>query len=148
MQLAPIEWTNYVTEDSNKFENAKMHALDAGFEIVGGNESTLLLDLDTESAYQQYQQMIPMVREHFGSFDVREWKSKSGNRHIQLVFAGLNLTVPERLVLQSVLGSDPKHELLSLLGYRNGVEDPIMLFKPGSLRQGAAAQGVEEEVPF
>jgi hypothetical protein len=104
-------------------------AEEEGFEVVRGNDATLLLDLDTEHAVEQFYRVLPIVEEHFGVESHETWSSKSGKTH-----AAVKLTAPlpcvQRLLLQAALGSDGKREALGLLQLQNGCAEPNVLFKP------------------
>ena len=92
------------------------------------DENELQLDIDNEEQYEHFQRMRPAVEEMFDVTDIVETPSKSGNRHIRL-FTAYNLSVPERIALQALLGSDPKKELISLRRWLNGDPVPILLFE-------------------
>lgn len=56
--------------------------------------------------------------------------SKSGNKHVYLRF-NTNLDPLERLLIQSVLGSDPVKEALTLLRINAGGTGAVALFETG-----------------
>lgn len=99
------------------------------FDVVQGDERTLLLDLDTPEAKTQYERVFPIVQEKFDVVSTSSWLSKSGNTHIAVTLAE-PLSVTWRIALQAALGSDGVREVLGLKRYANGVIEPSMLFKP------------------
>lgn len=110
---------------------AELEQAAKGRVIVRGEPLRILLDLDTPEARAQYDSMLPIVRRYWTIDDISEWKSSGGNTHIAIRFRDTpELSVVERLLLQSILGSDPLKELLSFRRYLNGVEDPTVLFQP------------------
>lgn len=99
------------------------------FDVVQSTENTLLLDLDTKAARDQFNRVFPKVREHYSVSCLRTWRSKSGNTHREVVLR-VDLPFTYRVALQAALGSDGVKEALSLQRYRNGCVEPSMLFRP------------------
>jgi len=117
------------------FETAVKNAEEAGFTIVHGTPNTLLLDLDSEADWEFFNKtMLPILMDT-SAVDIMKidhWKSKSGVGYHVVITVGKPLKVMERLLLQACLGSDRKHELLSLVrGVWCGNASPTVLFKPG-----------------
>lgn len=104
-------------------------AKEDGFEVVQSNDRTLLLDLDSAWAREQFDRVLPIVNEHIGVDHVEEWSSKSGNTHVKVVLIQ-SLPIDMRVLLQAALGSDGVREALALVQHRNGCEEPSVLFKP------------------
>lgn len=101
-----------------------------GFTVVKGNSTTLLLDLDTDAACEQFSRVLPTVLQYFDVIGREEWKSKSGNRHVKLTL-GTELAPYARYALQAALGSDGVKEALTCIRYQYGCEDDsCLLFKP------------------
>lgn len=100
-----------------------------GFVVEQSNDTTLLLDLDSEHAEAQFLRVLPIVDEHYGVKSVDRWASKSGNKHVKIV-----LHEPHdpgiRFALQACLGSDGVREVLTLVQMRNGCVEPSVLFRP------------------
>lgn len=108
----------------------------AGLEVVKASGNTLLLDLDTDAAYEQYLRVLPTVEQYFGVVVGEEWRSKGGNRHVRLRF--VNEYEPYvRYALQAALGSDGVKEVLTLIRERNGCEAASILFKPAQAPEPA-----------
>jgi hypothetical protein len=99
------------------------------FDVVRSSPTTLLLDLDTPEAIEQFYRVLPKVAEHFGVERREEWKSKSGKQHVR-VFLDAPQPLAVRLALQAALGSDGIREVLSLKRMANGCEEPSLLFRP------------------
>jgi hypothetical protein len=110
-------------------EYARKKAERLGCDIVYGNDNTLLLDIDNEEDLHQFDKQYALLNEHVEMGLPVITASRSGNKHISI-----KLTQPvslmERIALQTALGSDRKRELLSILGFRAGQENPVLLFKP------------------
>jgi hypothetical protein len=104
-------------------------ALKRGFIVVRSTPKTLLCDLDSGAAEDQFWDNINQVDRFHQIIRIESWKSKSGKKHIHVELEE-GLEVPERLILQLMLGSDPMRELLGLQRYRNGCNEPSLLFKP------------------
>lgn len=97
---------------------------------------TLQLDLDSEDAYNTFLAQYDLLRELpfindvvLGWNTVDEQRSRSGNRHVTI-----KLSSPQpaliRILLQALLGSDLKRELLSYTGLLHGQGRPSVLFRP------------------
>src|SRR5262245_55939864 len=91
-------------------DEAIAEATAKGFEVVRGNDTTLLCDLDSPAAIERFHTVYPLVEEYFGADDYESWESKSGNMHVLVKLNG-PLHVTTRLLLQAALGSDGKREL-------------------------------------
>jgi hypothetical protein len=118
-------------------ENRIAEATANGDEPIRGQQNQLLLDLDTAEDIERLAARLDKLREFLAVEQVDSWTSQSGKgRHVVLAvttaqhFNGRNLTVPEQLLLQMWLGSDPLRELLSLMRYWQGCEQPSLLVRP------------------
>lgn len=61
------------------------------------------------------------------------WKSRNGNTHVVLKLDGSRMYSDlERIIFQTVLGSDPVRELLNWKRVIEFTENPIALFRPES----------------
>lgn len=121
---------------------AKQEAIDRaeaeGFTVVRSDARTLLLDLDTHAALEQFYRVLPVVEEHYTIMDETRWRSKSGNTHVKLTLAA-PLPIMERYALQAALGSDGVKEVLSILGLKFGCIEPALLFQPTDASKALAA---------
>lgn len=109
-------------------EESIVYARANNWQVDIAEPDELQLDIDTDEQYDRFNEMLPAVRETYPITDVIETESKSGNRHIR-VFTAYELSVPERIALQTLLGSDPRKELISLRRWLAGDPIPILLFE-------------------
>jgi hypothetical protein len=100
-----------------------------GCTVVRPEPNELLLDLDTDAQFQQFLNMRPLLEERYKVCSVRGWLSSHGRRHI-VVTLNKDLGSSERILLQAVLGSDPKREFLSYMRVKDAAPDPTVLFRP------------------
>ena len=103
-------------------------AHEEGFKVYRGRPNRLLLDLDNDN-YQAGLIDLEFVEKFIGLTEIKRWDSKSGNTHV-IYELDRELTVPERLVLQLLLGSDPKREMYCLARFWEGQVEPSLLFRP------------------
>lgn len=115
-------------------------AKEKGCTVEWSDDFTLMIDLDSEEAYRTYREMVSLLGDLFEQTGSEVFylepgenvrPSKSGNRHVtlKLRYAADPLT---RILLQALLGSDLKRELLSLSRLMAGCRNPIVLFRPQS----------------
>lgn len=108
---------------------AKEKAESEGFEVVLGDDYTLLLDIDSAADLDRWHQSADRLLQYgVDVVEQEEWKSKSGNMHVRIKMK-TPLPVRQRVGLEAILGSDRKRAGLS---YREAerAEFPCMLFKP------------------
>lgn len=118
--------------------NAQVHdARCQGFTIWQGDPTRLLLDLDDGHSLEQYQLTLPLLNQILASCghqqyrQVATWISKSGTgTHVVLQNDGEIIPIHTRLLLQTVLGSDWKREVLGSVRVERGLEEPSYLFRP------------------
>jgi len=110
-----------------QFQDESLDAELRGFNVVLGDDHTLLLDMDGPLNEVTFAR----ASELFGLVKVDEWPSKSGlpHRHV-VVRTEYVLSVEARIALQAIVGSDPMRELMSLARARNGIGEPNRLFAP------------------
>lgn len=127
--LALTDSQEYLLEG---FEPSAQAAKDAGCTVIMSTPYTLLLDMDNGAALDRYALMRRyLLRQYPGVVEEQRWVSKSGKGTHIVMRMEHPLEVPGRLLLQSFLGSDPVRDMLGLSMFRMGIENPIMLFKPG-----------------
>jgi hypothetical protein len=114
-------------------ESAIMMAEVAGCDIIRSTPVTLLLDLDSSPQYCQFQDMLPILRGLFPISKVEMWDSRSKNTHVRITMS-VSLPIEARYALQSMLGSDPIKEILSLKRTVMGIREPSLLFRPPEAR--------------
>lgn len=129
LELGPVDSVgNYALDkDARQVREAEK----AGYKVVTGTPSTLLLDLDNVAAVNQYFKISEMLDEKNPDLIQEEegWKSKSGNIHMVLKL-GQALDLLDRLFLQQLLGSDPKKGFLDAYRMQLGLTEPCRLFQP------------------
>lgn len=110
-------------------EDVERIAEEMGCEVELADDMTLQIDLDNEDDFalflDQHRRLSRMGL--VGGWTERP--SRNGNRHI-IVDLFHETSVKERILLQSLLGSDRVRELLNLRRHEAGIENPIRLFKP------------------
>lgn len=105
-----------------------------GLVVVLPKPNELFIDIDNDEDYEVYEQNLAIFKANELQrgllIHVKEKVSKSGlpNRHITLTF-GRTFTALERINLQAMLGSDRKHEFLSLISLAAGHPSPTMFFE-------------------
>jgi len=114
-------------------------AISLGLEVVYADDHTLQLDIDSEADYLIFKDNLARLRD-MGALHLRgdgyndaveEWRSKSGNRHIQIhLDEHYDLPVSERIQMQAILGSDRVREACNMRRVIEGIEKPIRLFRP------------------
>jgi hypothetical protein len=110
-------------------EDAAKHAESCGFEVVRGDEKTLLLDIDSGPAFRQFEINRDLVDQLVGIEDYTVWNSQSSKHHVKLKLKR-PLSIEVRLLLQTCLGSDVRRELLTYKRILEGETEPSMLFRP------------------
>lgn len=110
-------------------EDAAKHAESCGFEVVRGNERTLLLDIDSGEDFRKFEINRDLVDELVGIEDYTVWNSQSSKHHVKLTLKK-PLSIEIRLFLQACLGSDLKRELLTYKRILRGETEPSTLFRP------------------
>lgn len=118
-----------------KLDRALEQAAAQNADVVMSTPYTLLLDLDTVAGEQQFARNLPVVQEYYHVELKDTWPSKSGAGHRHVVLElGQPLPLQDRVLLQAILGSDPKREMLSFIRLKNEPErEPdtmSMLFRP------------------
>lgn len=121
--------------------SAFQKAEDQNLEIVYPRSNELQLDIDTEEAYTYFHENKWILDQWFKIRAITERLSKSGwpKRHIT-VELGTKLTTVTRILLQAVMGSDKKRELLSFVMYAKGGEKKPTLLLEKKFREEGLAQ--------
>ncbi len=92
--------------------------------------NTLHLDLDTPEQLTLFQSSIQEFIDVGLIMNYIIFNSKSGGCHYHVLCKlQTGLTIPERIALQSILGSDSRTEKHRLLKYLAGDERPVIYFK-------------------
>lgn len=119
----------YRVEDEEGRQQSINEARLKGFTVVIADDWHLLLDIDSQDIPKEFWSILSMCFDRFGIVVEDIWLSKSGNNHI-VIKLDRPLPVLYRIALQSILGSDPRRDIMSLCSVEIGVKDPILLFKP------------------
>jgi hypothetical protein len=106
-------------------------AEESGLIVMRPDKTQLFLDLDTPAQMQQYESKREMVGRFFDFRETDRWVSKSGQGHHVVLTGPDGFSVEARIALQAALGSDPAKELLSIKRVKEGLIDPVLLFRPG-----------------
>lgn len=127
-------WRISVSDLNKSRDEAIAEAKANGLEVIYTEPNKLLIDLDDEDAQARFQNMIDMLDDVYGFIHVETWQSKSRKPEKQHVVITMSreLSLPERIALQAIMGSDPRRELLSLARHED-VDNPVVLFKPKPL---------------
>lgn len=90
-----------------------------------GNQ--IFIDIDTKEQYAVFSDRLDFIDQFF-DVSIKYVVSKSGlpHRHVIIDF-NYEFSVPEKLFLQSFLGSDPTRDVLSFVQYLSGDANPILL---------------------
>jgi hypothetical protein len=138
---------NYLVQS---VEAAAEKAIDAGFEVIYGDDWHLLLDYDAPSENYtvkepppQFNVIMKLLNDNgFYCHIETHWQSKSGGLHVLVRLDSSPLAPLARIALQAAMGSDPKREALGVLRVLAGVVEPCMLFRPPTRKFDA------DEIPF
>lgn len=96
-------------------------------------DNVLTIDLDTKEDIMKFPHRLKRLKE--SGFQVSElghgWKSKSKGYHKLVTLGDAHLySLPEKLMMQVALGSDPKREMITLRRWRRGQKNLRILFMP------------------
>lgn len=150
MNVEEIFDSNVKYEDAVRLEEAIAQAEALGCNVVMPEPNQLFIDIDSNEDYRvfiEHHAMLTSIGGEGGKI-VSTKASKSGlpRCHIVLEF-DRELSNVERVLLQAVLGSDRKRELLSWIRIRSGAtEHPTLFFEPKEPQQ--AAEAVLDPCPF
>src|SRR5688572_11090138 len=121
-------YTGYNPQNTH-IEARKNEANEFNCDLIIANNDTLLLDLDTPESVNQFEAMYAIFQKQFGLSLLATWRSKSGNTHMMLSINPPRYIFP-RLIIQAILGDDPKHVAVTLLQYEKDSSAEVVLFKP------------------
>ena len=108
-------------------------------QVVVAESGMLQLDIDsTELPLAFFGQIETLSNQWYTQVSWSQWSSRHGNIHVTVIVAP-DLTIPERIALQLMGGSDPYREKSALMCHWNGSPHPILLFKPNPKRLTATA---------
>lgn len=108
-------------------ESAEAEGAKRGLNVVASDERHLQLDLDTPMTEQQ-REALEILKRDTDLVDRELTTVSQHGRHHHYILLTRELDLHTRIMLQAVLGSDPRRELLSAM--REGVRDPeLVLFE-------------------
>ena len=109
----------------------ELEAVGLNCSVVVAQPNQLQFDLDTPEAFETWQFVygVKFCNRFKTSLPFEEWASKSGHRHIVVTWP-TDLTVPERIALQVMGGSDVGREFAALCCHWDGSPHPILLYRP------------------
>jgi hypothetical protein len=111
-------------------DNGLEAAKQMGLNVVVPEPNQLFIDIDNTGAYQHYNQMLGVVNSFFDVVDIDDSPSKSGRPHCHITITlGHPISNVERVLLQAILGSDPKRELLSYARLLRGIKPATLFFE-------------------
>ncbi len=109
-------------------------AIDLGYtedlEIIFPDSTQLQLDIDDSVTAEVFERNRGIIEKHFGIVYASQTISRNGEgRHITITLKKRLLNEMERILLQAVLGSDPKRELLNYLQYLERDPHPVLFLE-------------------
>lgn len=146
--------SQYFTADGDSFrfteEGTERRARDRGQRIEVAPTDTLQLDIDGPDAYTKFGEMLELYQScdtlpALGKIIERDSRTP-GNKHITIELP-TEYPIETRIMLQALLGSDLKRELLALASHHNGHENPIVFYRPqeesNAVTQAGPRNGVD-----
>jgi hypothetical protein len=110
--------------------NAEECAARLGRVIVYPEPNQLFLDIDDVASLQMFVDHMPILGDLIYSHTVKQSPSKKiGRFHITVQLSRPVRDDFERIMLQTLLGSDRLHEMLSWKAASLGIEKPTMFFE-------------------
>lgn len=125
----------YVLDTPNS-DRARQQAKDEGLIVVVPTASQLQIDLDSEEEYQFFLKQIATYNKEIAHVWHKVGPSKGGlpKRHVTVELFR-KITNTERILLQTLLGSDRTREILSWVQELNGDANPtLFLEKPEAVK--------------
>lgn len=124
---APSDFGGNLHSDG-AFEQAER---DGNLEVILPAANELQIDIDNEDNEQFFHQNLPKVSEYVGVYTWEEGPSRSGEPERKHITVKLNrdVTPLERILLQAVLGSDLRRELLSYCRWTIDDPHPTLFFE-------------------
>lgn len=105
-----------------------------GVDVIWSDDHTLLLDLDGDDSinvfWRQWDMLIDTHPDPYNFSEPRILPSRGGHGYHAIIRVEAPLNNHQRILLQAILGSDVKRELLSYVGLLHGQDNPTVLFRP------------------
>lgn len=105
--------------------SAYAKAIKENWDVVLPNKDELFIDIDDSASARLLDELLPILNQYFEAVVTRRGPSPSGQpdkEHVVVKFER-DLQPTERFLLQAILGSDRKRELLGWMMY-DQCEDP------------------------
>jgi hypothetical protein len=111
-----------------------------GWIVVVPKPNQLQIDIDSEDQYTEFKKRLPIFESVYPS-SVEAFPSKSGlpRRHITITAdptIDKKFTDIERVAWQSLLGSDPIREILSMIQILNEDPNPVLFSEKAPTKEG------------
>lgn len=94
--------------------------MDTGEKVVYSTPRLLTIDIDSPDAMEEYKSRMRTIDDHIWFMREFSIPSPSGRGFHCYLLLDRYYTIPERLAMQALLGSDPMRETLSLSTYLKG----------------------------
>lgn len=122
----------FIIDNTQEALEEKVKKKGVDLDIVVAKKNELMIDYDQEEIPEQFQKMLPILRQRFnkGTIFWKKQHSASGKHWHVIVTLPEEISDQERIVWQAVFGSDYMREGLSLLRVVAGMENPTSLFMP------------------
>ena len=100
-----------------------------GLEVVYPGPKQLQIDVDRPDQFKTFLEHLAILTKYLDVKEMKCTESKTpGHRHITLT-CGRFISVPERICLQALLGSDLKREVLGFIMMKNGEPKPTLFLE-------------------
>lgn len=130
---------NDLNDNHGLSSEAVKYAAKEGLDVRFPKDNELFIDIDSEAGYDQFNRAYILLLQTFSDgLYFTETPSKSDGiwkdgefcfrRHI-VVQLPMAVTLIERVAYQAILGSDYKHELLTIKNIRDGDPSPTLFFE-------------------
>lgn len=130
--VEPLSETYFPGEDAPSTEKALERAKKEGLKVVYPEKNQLQIDIDRPEDYKIWAEHRFIVERFLKIKKIVETPSKeAGHWHI-VVDLGVQIEPIQRILLQAVLGSDRKRELLGFVMLNNGEEKPTLFLESKS----------------
>jgi hypothetical protein len=131
---AQARWGAYF-ENPTRFteQGTQQRAIERGQSIEVAPPNVLQIDIDGPESYERFSEQLEIYQScptlpPLGKIVERDSRTP-GHKHITIEL-DTEYTVEQRIMLQAILGSDLKRELLSLASVYNGHANPIVFYRP------------------
>lgn len=121
---------DYEAHKTPNSARALREAADENLEVVFPAKNQLQIDIDSDHAFNIYQETKEIVERYYGLIleDIKPSRSGLPKRHITITLYG-DLNEFERIALQACLGSDRIREILSVIQARHNDPHPTLFLE-------------------